>query len=297
MNILSLGDLLLDVLVRFDPQSGEADTGSEAVQIWPGGSAANFAVQAARLGARVRFVSRVGDDWAGEMLLRSLEAEGVTAWVKVIDGQPSGRVLVMVEPDGHRKMWSYPGASSTLSPADLDPSWFDNLDVFHLTGYSLLRDGPREAALKALEIARNESVGGSPLLTLDPNPPHLIADYGQQRFREVLARLRFDMLFPNLEEGRLLTGKETPEDIAASLLEISPLVVLTLGAEGCLVAHEGQMLRVPASTAEAIADATGAGDAFAAAFVVEYLQTRNVTAAAEAANRLAAGVVSRAGGR
>src|SRR5438552_4708724 len=142
MNILSIGALLSDLIGRYDPHSGEADTGPEGVQIWPGGSAANFAAQAARLGARVRFVSRVGRDRVGEMLVRSLEDEGVIASVKAIAEEPSGRVLVMVDPGGHRRMWSYPGASSTLSPGDLDPSWFDGLDAFHLTGYSLLRDGP-----------------------------------------------------------------------------------------------------------------------------------------------------------
>ena len=75
---MSIGDLLLDVVVRYDPGSGEADTGPGGVQIWPGGvqiwpggSAANFAVQAARLGASVRFVSRAGRDWAGEMTARA----------------------------------------------------------------------------------------------------------------------------------------------------------------------------------------------------------------------------------
>src|SRR5207253_7858172 len=136
MKILSLGDLLLDLLIYYDPLSGEADTGPEGVQLWPGGSAANFAVQAARLGSETRFVSRVGRDWAGDMLVRSLQAEGVITNVKAIDEQPSGRVLVMVDPQGHRRMWSYPGASRLISPTDLDPAWFDGLHAFHLTGYS-----------------------------------------------------------------------------------------------------------------------------------------------------------------
>src|SRR4051794_13406753 len=196
MNILSLGDLLLDVVVHYDPASGEADTGPEGAQIWPGGSAANFAVQAARLGARTRFISRVGRDWAGEMLVRSMLDEGVITSISVVDDEPSGRVLVMVDPTGHRRMWSYPGASSTLSPADLNDGWFLNLDAFHLTGYSLLRDGPRAAALEALRLAR---VHGSTICTLDPNPSHLIDDYGLTRFREVITSLHFDIIFPNLE--------------------------------------------------------------------------------------------------
>jgi sugar/nucleoside kinase (ribokinase family) len=294
VRVLSIGDLLLDVLVRYDPLSGEADTGQEGVQIWPGGSAANFAVQAARLGAEVRFVSRVGRDWAGDMLVRSLESEGVAASVKLIDEEPSGRVLVMVDPTGHRRMWSYPGASRTLSADDLEPSWFEGLDVFHLTGYSLLREGPRAAALAALKLARDL---GSPFCTLDPNPPHLIVDYGPQRFREMLAELRFDVIFPNRDEGRLLTACDAPADIATGLLDVSRVVALTLGADGCLVATHDGPLAVQAAPVDAVVDATGAGDAFAAAFVVEYLRTQDVDAAAQAANRCAADVVGRVGGR
>lgn len=293
MNILSLGDLLLDLVVRYDPYSGEADVGPDAVQMWPGGSAANFAVQAARLGAQVRFVSRVGHDFAGGMLVRSLEDEGVTPSIRVVSEEPTGRVLVMVDPQGHRRMWSYPGASATLHPDDLDPLWFQRLDAFHLTGYSLLRDGPRDAALHALRLAREV---GTPLCTLDPNPPHLISDFSPTRFRDMIADLGFDALFPNLEEGRLLSGAEHPQDIARELLRISPLVVLTLGEHGCLVAEEGRIFQVEAERVESV-DVTGAGDAFAAAFVVEYLSKRDLRAAAAAANHLAAQVVSRVGAR
>lgn len=289
-----MGDLLLDVTVLYDPGSGELDTGPEAVQIWPGGSAANFAVYAARLGADVRYISRVGRDWAGEMLVRSLTSEGIATCVPAIEEEPSGRVLVMVDPEGHRRMWSYPGASATLSVQDLDPDWFKGIDAFHLTGYSLLREGPRAATLEALRLAR---LHGTPFLTLDPNPPHLIDDYGPRRFREVITGLRFEALFPNLDEGRLLTGLDNPEDVARDLLEVSPLVALKLGGDGCLVARGEQLFHAAAGKPGQVVDATGAGDAFAAAFVVEYLDSRDPHKAADSANRLAAQVVSRLGAR
>jgi ribokinase len=294
VNILSLGDLLLDVVVRYDPLSGEADTGPDGVRTLPGGSAANFAVHAARLGAGVRFVSRVGRDWEGEMLARSLQSEGVTASVHTVQEAATGRVLVMVDAAGHRSMWSYPGASSTLSPDDLDPAWFSNLDALHLTGYSLLRDSPRAAALHALDLARS---GGAPLCTLDPNPPHLISDYGPMRYRDLLAQLHFDVIFPNLEEGKLLSGKETPGEIAASLLDISPLVVLKLGERGCIVATRAGTLEVGAAQVDRVVDVTGAGDAFAAGFVVEYLKSKDPRQAAIAANMTAGEVVRRVGAR
>lgn len=297
MKILSLGDLLLDVVVRYDPLAGEADTGQEAVWIGPGGSAANFAAQAARRGASVRFISRIGRDWPGEMLVRSLQDEGVSTSVRVIEDAPTGRVLVMVDPGGHRRMWSYPGASSTLHKDDLDPTWFANLDAFHLTGYSLLREGPREAALHAVRLARSE---GAPLCTLDPNPPHLITDFGPERYRELVKSMRFDAIFPNLEEGLLLTGLTVSvgyAELATRLTDISPLVVLTLGEEGCVVAQGAETWQVPGVRVEGTTDATGAGDAFAAGFVTEYLRSRDAIGAASAANRLAADVVSRVGAR
>jgi len=297
MKILSLGDLLLDVVVRYDPLAGEADTGPEAVWIGPGGSAANFAVHAARCGATSRFISRVGRDWPGEMLVHSLQDDGVVTSVRVIEEASTGRVLVMVDPEGHRRMWSYPSASSTLSADDLDSEWFRDLDAFHLTGYSLLRDGPREAALHALRLARER---GSPLCSLDPNPPHLIEDFGPGRYRDIVKLLDFDVIFPNLEEGLLLSGLTTSAsyaEVAGSLTDIAPLVVLTLGKEGCTVARERQTWQVPGAQVGGTTDATGAGDAFAAGFVTEYLRSKDPLAAATAANRLAAEVVSRVGAR
>lgn len=293
MKILSIGDLLLDVLVRYDPQSGEVDLGPEAVQLHPGGSAANFAVHAAQLGAEVRYISRVGNDMPGAMLVRSLESAGVEAAVRMVDTEATGRVLVMLDSAGHRRMWSYPGASATISPEDLDPNWFRDLDALHLTGYSLLREGPRPAAIEALRLAR---ATGQPLCTLDPNPPHLIEEYGPARYRELLKQLRFDIIFPNLEEGALLSGQTEPEAMAAVLLDVSPIVALTLGAGGCLVAQGEGCIHVKAPQVPLV-DATGAGDAFAAGFVVEYLARRDLYAAAYAGNSLAAGVVSQAGAR
>jgi ribokinase len=300
MNILSLGDLLLDVVIRYDPSTGEADAAPDAVQLWPGGSAANFAVWAARGGANVGFISQVGRDWAGDMLVRSLEAEGVAPYVRVVDDTPTGRVLVMVDPVGVRRMWSYPGASVSIDAADVEPSWFRDLAAFHLTGYSLLREGPRAAALRALELAR---ANGSTLCTLDPNPPHLISDFGLARYRQTLRDSQFDVIFPNLEEGHLLSSHAAPRSIASDLMELSPLVVLTLGEDGCLVAlrsdHDAppQLTHVAPYPVGRVLDTTGAGDAFAAGFVIEYLRTHDPLSAAQAANRLAAGVVGRVGAR
>jgi len=292
--LLTLGDLLLDVLVGGALR--QEQDGAGTVQLAPGGSAANFAAAAVAQGARVRFVGLVGADAAGRLLIADLRERGIDARVRVVPDAATGTVLVLRDFDGpsRPRMWSNPGASLGLRPADLDLDLFQNLDGFHLTGYSLLRPGPRPAALHAVALARATSPGV--LCSLDPNPAHLLADSGPDPFRALLAVVRPDLLFPNLEEGRLLAGADDPALIVDRLLALAPLVALKLGAAGCLVGWDSERRHIPAR-AVAVVDATGAGDAFAAGFVTAYLRLRDPLAAAHAGTAAAAAVVARSGAR
>jgi ribokinase len=292
--LLTLGDLLLDVLVEGDFRREYDSAGT--VQLYPGGSAANFAAGAQVLGARVRFVGCVGDDAAGRLLIHDMQDRGIAAEIRVAPGAATGNVLVLrnLEGPGTSRMWSNPGASLTLAPADFDPVWFAGLDGFHLTSYSLLRPPPRPAALHALALAR--SANPDVFFSLDPNPGHLLADAGPVWFRGVVADLRPSLLLPNLEEGRLLAGVDDPPAIVDRLLALAPLVALTLGPVGCLVGWGDQRRHLPARPVTPV-DATGAGDAFAAGFVTAYVTTRDPVAAGEAATVAAAAVVGRPGAR
>ncbi len=303
--------MLLDVVVTGDLQAAREAQG--AVQLYAGGSAANFAVGAARAGAAVRFVGRVGDDLAGRLLVDELARAGVTPAVHVTPGVPTGTVLVLTDVDGQggNRMLSEVGASGTLAPADLDPAWFAGLAGLHLTGYSLLRPGPAPAAHHALALAR--SAAGGIICSMDPAPAHLIRDFGPARFRALLATLRFDVLFPNLEEGQVITGLTAPRAVLAALCSLAPLVALKLGPAGCLVSWDPDQLRLPAAAAPPsavrhppsaipavpgpVVDTTGAGDAFAAGFMAAYLRGCDPVRAAEAAVQAAAAIVGRVGPR
>jgi ribokinase len=302
ISILVLGDMLLDVVVTGDLQAAREAQG--AVQLYAGGSAANFAVGAARAGAAVRFVGRVGDDLAGRLLVDELVREGVTPAVRVTPGVPTGTVLVLTDVDGHggNRMLSEAGASRTLVPADLDPAWFRGLSGLHLTGYSLLREGPAPAAQHALALAR--SAAPDVVCSMDPAPAHLIREFGPARFRETLAALHFDVLFPNLEEGQALTGLDKPEAVLTALRPLAPVVVLKLGPAGCLVAWNpgpNQSAFTPHSAIPAlpgpVVDTTGAGDAFAAGFMGAYLRHRDPVQAAQAGVQAAAAIVRQVGPR
>ena len=296
--LLVVGDMLLDVVVAGNLAAEREAAGS--VQLYAGGSAANFAVGAARAGAAVRMVGRVGDDVAGRLLVAELERAAVQAAIARSPGVPTGSVLVLANVDGQggKRMISEAGASRTLVPADIDPAWCAGLAGLHLTGYSFLRAGPAPAARHALALVRAASPAA--LCSLDPAPAHLLRDYGPARVRTLLAELRFDLLLPNLEEGQVITGKTAPEAVARALRAWAPLVVVTLGAAGCLVAGDrepaGRVVHVPAVPGPVV-DTTGAGDAFAAGFVVATLRGADPVAAAQAGAVAAAAVVGRPGPR
>jgi sugar/nucleoside kinase (ribokinase family) len=208
-------------------------------------------------------------------------------------------------------MLSEAGASRTLAPTDLDPAWFAGLAGLHLTGYSFLREGPAPAARQALALAR--SAAGDVVCSMDPAPAHLIEDYGPARFRDLLAALHFDVLFPNLEEGQVITGLTEPDAVLAALRALAPLVVLKLGPGGCLVAWDhaqpgattaaaAHSARRPSpaaipAVAGPVVDTTGAGDAFAAGFMTAYLRARDPLRAAQAGVQAAAAIVGRVGPR
>ena len=290
---MTLGDIVLDVLVSSEAFASSRDARG-AVRIAPGGSAANFAVRAAGLGARVVFFGRVGDDVAGRLLVAELQRGGVIARVHVTPGAGTGHVLVILgaEGVGSSHMISDPGASAGLAPDDLDAGELAAADLVHVSGYSWLREGPHEAARAAARRARGEGA----LVSLDPGPAHLIAQYGRERLAADLADVRPDLLFPNLEEGIAMTGEHDPSAIVRALRRLARVVALKLGADGCLLGWGDHVVPVTAAPARVV-DTTGAGDAFAAGFAVAYVRDRDPIAAAAAGARCAAEIIGRVGAR
>lgn len=300
LSIVALGDLVYDVLVQSDEEELSLESDITAhIMVRPGGSAANFAVQAVRLlgeGGWVNFISKVGQDDSGVALVQSLRREGVHTHVAIAAaGRPTGTVLVFVNRSGRRTMVTDPGASRALTVAELEASadLLTAAHAFHLTSYSLFTEPPRTAALRACQLARQ----GGALISLDPSSHHLIETLGRDRYIALAEAAAADIFLPNLDEGRLLSGKDEPEAVARALHRFAPIVALKLGAAGCIVSKRGRSLRhIPAAPTVAV-DTTGAGDAFAAAFIIGYLRNRDLVAAGQLANEAAAGAVSRLGAR
>jgi sugar/nucleoside kinase (ribokinase family) len=262
-----VGDLMVDVVAALPgPLSHGSDTPATITQSH-GGSGANVAAWLAAAGADAAFAGRVGEDPFGDAAVAALA--GVERAVERDPARPTGTCIVLVHPGGERTMIPDAGANEALELRDLPAGRH-----LHLTGYTLLRDGSRPAALRALALARERGM----TVSVDPSSAAPLA--AAPAFLEWVAGA--SLLVPNADEARVLTGEADPERAARALAGGRREVVVTLGPQGALWTDGERVERAPALAAEAV-DTTGAGDAFAAGLLAAR------AAGAEPAEQLARG--------
>jgi len=276
--IVVLGDLNLDILAALPIQVPVEGEVRGPVQVKPGGSAGNFARTAACKGAAVTFIGCVGDDIAGDLLLRSLQEQGIEVRVKRVD-LPTGAIVSLMHEGGKTFLCSR-GANDGLDRSWIRDDFFCDVDHLHLSGYSLLSSSQREAARRAIGIARSLNL----TISIDPPPANLIRSFGIPAFLGEIADA--DFLFPNLDEGRALSGEGSEQGIVDALAARFSLGALTLGKDGSCAWHGKERARY-ASRLSISGDMTGAGDAFAAGFVVSYLDDRDLVRANIQGNEVA----------
>jgi sugar/nucleoside kinase (ribokinase family) len=251
MLIATLGDVMLDVIVRLaEPLAPGGDVRAQT-RATTGGQAANVAVWAASLGAEARCIAKRGDDPTGELVARELAARGVELAGPTAHGA-TGVVVSIVGDDGDRALASDRGISPTLAPEELDPFWLA-CDVLHLSGYALLREPIAAAARRAVELARERDAR----ISVDLAAWTEIRAYGPVEFRELLDAIAPDVLFATEAEWELLGGAYLT----------APTGVIKRGARGVTVVTEDARLDL-ASVAGEVVDTTGAGDALAAGFLL-----------------------------
>lgn len=293
--LVSLGDLAWDVLAKPDtPLLPGGDT-TGRLELLGGGSAANFAVWARRVGQPTRFVGKVGRDRFGELAVAELQAEGVEPHVTWSAEHRTGVILALIDGRGQRAMLSGVGADWELLPQELPEAAISAARHLHLTAWSLFRDPPRAAAERAAGVAAGAGVG----ISLDPGSFQMIGQLGRGHFLDILDRIPFTMLFPNDDEAAAISGLREPDAMLDWLQARYPgvLVGLKLDARGALFGlPDGTRFHTPA-TPDPLVDATGAGDAFAGAFLGHYLRSADARAAAHCAAQMSGWVVSRFGAR
>ncbi|MFE2100314.1 ribokinase [Streptomyces sp. NPDC059468] len=282
-DLLVVGSANADLVIGVErrPAAGETVLGGD-LAVHPGGKGANQAVAAARLGARTALLARVGDDAHGRLLLDSLRAAGADPVGVLVGGAPTGVALITVDPSGDNSIVVSPGANARLAPADVRAA------VSLLLGSRVVSAQLEIPLETVVEVVRNLPEGSR--FVLNPSPPRPLPT-------EVLAAC--DPLIVNEHEARVLLGdpgvSEEPADWARLLLARGPRsVVVTLGAQGALVADSSGVTRVPSVQVDAV-DTTGAGDAFTAALAWQLGSGSALAEAAAYAARVGAAAVTKRG--
>jgi len=254
-----VGSLNMDLVIRAPriPQPGETIIGSTFHTV-PGGKGANQAVAAARLGAQVTMVGRVGKDPYADALLQSMSAAGVDSDFVARDNEaPTGVALIVVDDVGQNSIVVASGANMRLTPRDVDRA---EASIAAADVLILQLESPLPTVVRAAEIAHSYSV----TVVLNPAPARSLP-------ADLLANV--DVLIPNESEAMLLTNtpvteRSDAESVAGLLLnQGAAAVIITLGARGALLVREEGIKLVPAFPIEPV-DTTAAGDAFVAGLAV-----------------------------
>jgi len=266
-SIAVVGSLNMDLVVRSPriPRPGETILGGELYTV-PGGKGANQAVAAARLGARVSMIGRIGQDAFAASLLDNLLADGIDhAFVIQDEESATGVALIVVDDNGENSIVVSSGANMRLSPADVEAAE----SVIAAADLLVLQlEVPLESVIRSAELAQAHGVK----VVLNPAPA-----------RPLPAKLlsMVDVLVPNESEAGLLTGMpagtqtEAARAVEALLGSGVGTVILTLGERGALPARKGEMQVVPAFDVEPV-DTTAAGDAFVAGLAVALAEGRGL---------------------
>ena len=288
VHVVVVGSINIDLIARVAalPRAGQTVTGREFLES-PGGKGANQAVAAARLGARVTFIGRVGDDGFGTQLREGLRREHVDiGHVDATAKCPSGVAMVCVEEEGENTIVVTSGANGRLSPEDIRR----RDSVIAAADVMLVQlETPLDTVGAAIDAARRHGV----LVVFDPAPP-------PSSLPEEL--LGVDVLCPNESEAAAITGIEirSPDDAARAGRQLCERgvrnAVITLGRHGALLCRQPDRCEHVPSFAVSAADSTAAGDAFAAALGVAFAETGDLkqsvrwgcAAGALAASRLGA---------
>ena len=311
-DVLGIGNAIVDVISRTDDDflakqnmhkgtmalidearaAAIYDAMGPAVEV-SGGSAANTIAGVASLGGRAAFVGKVKDDELGRVFAHDIRAAGVAYETPPASTGPStARCYVLVTADGERNMNTYLGAAQDLHPNDIDADAVAASGIIYLEGY--LWDPPKakEAFLKAAKIAH----GAERDVALTLSDAFCVDRY-RAEFSDLIRTGTIDLVFANERELHSLYETADFDTALNALRGDAKLAVVTRSEKGCLVVTRDETAAVPASPVARLVDATGAGDLFAAGFLVGLSRGTDYRNAARLGALAAAEVVQHLGAR
>ncbi len=266
LDVLVIGETLVDLI-----SEEETDSLFDAATFrkYLGGSPANIATTVAKLGGQATLISKTGIGAFGQFLKAELRRAGVQTDYMVMDHRVHTSVIFVSRTKGTPDFEAFRSGDYRLEPQEVSLEAIHRAKVVHASTFALSREPCRAAVEHAFQLAQEQGK----LISLDPNySPKIWPDY-----REAMEVLRHMMGYatlakPSLDDARRVFGEgKPPEEYIALFHELGPqIVVLTMGAAGSILSMAGQRTHIPAQPVK-IVDATGAGDAFWAGFLVALL--------------------------
>ncbi len=312
VEVLGLGNSLVDILAYADDgylQAQEMAKGAmtlidedRAEQLYAarvdprvisGGSAANTVVGVASFGVSAAYIGKVKRDPLGDAFISDIRSVGVSFDTKPAPhGPATGRCFVYVTPDGERTMNTYLGASSYLAPADVDEDLARGARLVYLEGYMWDRPDAKSAFQKAGKIAHE--AGARVALTLSDS---FCVDRFRGEFIDLMRSKTVDTLFANTDEILSLYETTHFEEALDALRRENVLGIVTRSEKGCVVVQGDKTWEAPAFPIARLVDTTGAGDMFAAGFLVGLARDADMVTCGRLGSLAASEIIQHLGAR
>lgn len=255
-----------------------------------GGSAANTIVGIADFGGKAAYCGKVADDEVGEFFLQDMRNLGVTIDVPQTAGGQSGTCAVLITPDAQRTMLTNLAVSATLCDKDVDEEILRNSKYVYIEGYLFTNEETKSAAYKAIDLALKHNVK----IAFTASDPFLVNIMRQEMWELIEGPV--DLFFCNEEEAKSLTEKDDAVECANEIHKHAENVALTLGPNGSILMHEGEVIAIEGVDTNAI-DTTGAGDMYAGGLLYGITNGLNWKQAGHLASHAAARIVAQLGAR
>jgi|SRR5580700_1938170 len=273
----------------------EEKINAERLEIHAGGVTGNNLTQVGRLGVSAGWLGLIGDDDSGRLITKAFADDGLDlSGIEVIKGEQSTFVWIPVDAQGERCIYMFPNVNGKLTAEQVRSRF-----AAHIAGAKHFHTEASQLALppitEGMKIARESAV--RVIFDLDVAPSYF-SQAGLGSEEELIESLKLvDVLKPCKAAAREITGQEEYEKMAEKLLALGPkIVAVTMGAEGCLLAGSGKMVRVPPFQVKVV-DSTGAGDAFMGGLSFGLLQGWDFQRVGTFANACAAICCTKVGAR
>ncbi|MBZ9537067.1 sugar kinase [Cytobacillus oceanisediminis] len=285
LDVVTIGESM----VLFTPDSNGMMRFSNQFTRKYGGAESNVAIGLSRLGHRVGWVSKVGEDEFGKGMVAFIKGEGVdVSNVTYSNDAPTGLYFKEFRREGEINVFYYrkESAASKMSSVDLDSSYIANAKYLHITGITpALSESCYDMIFDVIKIAKENGVK----VVFDPNLRRKL--WGEEFARETLLKIASlaDIVLPGIEEGYFMFGKKTPKELGQSFISLgAKVVVLKVGAEGAYYFTKDDEKRVTGFPVGRVIDPVGAGDGFAAGFLSGLLHNLTLEESVKRANAVGA---------